>query len=184
MRELSLHIIDILENSRTAGATRIDLAIRLDSAADRLTIRVTDNGRGMDAEMVRRATDPFVTTRTARKVGLGLPLLAAAASRCHGDLSIVSEPGKGTSVTALFQHSHIDRAPLGNIIDTVTVFISGNPEIAFILRYSVDGREMRLDTAELQAELSDVSLSHPLVAGWIKQYLRKKLIELRGGEDW
>jgi len=184
MRELSLHILDIVQNSLAAGAARVDLAIRVDLPTDRMTIEVADNGCGMGPEMVRRVTDPFVTTRTTRKVGLGLPLLQAATQRCNGDLSIASSPGRGTTVTATFQYSHIDRAPLGDIINTLTVIIGGNPEIAFSFTYSLNDQCCRLDTDVLRSELGDVPLNHPLVIDWIKTYLQEKMTELHGGEDW
>jgi len=123
MRELSLHILDALENSLEAGATAIELTIEEDMRADRLTIAVRDNGRGMSKAQLDRVFDPFFTTRTTRHVGLGVPLFKAAAQRCNGDLTVTSQPGEGTTLQAIFQHSHIDRAPLGDIQGTLLAVI-------------------------------------------------------------
>ena len=112
MRELSLHILDLVENALTAGADRITVRVEESTATDRLSIRVQDNGKGMPEEKIRHLEDPFVTTRKTRRVGLGLSLLAAAARRCDGDLSVTAPPGRGTTVRADFRRSHIDLAPL------------------------------------------------------------------------
>ncbi len=178
MQELSLHILDILENSRAAGASLILLEIREDTRADRLEIVVTDNGKGMEPELLERVFDPFVTTRTCRKVGLGLPLFKAAAESCNGGVEISSTPGKGTRVHASFQHSHIDRAPLGKIAETLAVFLAANPEIDLVYTHEVDGRSFTFDTRELKEELEDVPLSAPPVISWIKQYLEERLQEV------
>ena len=125
MRELSLHILDILQNSVEAGATRVELSVVEDLAADRLTIEVRDNGRGIPPDKLPHVFDPFYTSRKTRHVGLGLPLLKAAAERCNGDATIVSEVGAGTTLTAIFQHSHLDRAPLGDMTGTLLSFVLG-----------------------------------------------------------
>lgn len=173
MRELSLHILDIVQNSLEAGATHITIEIDEDLAEDRLTIRVMDNGRGMDAETLRRVTDPFFTTRTTRKVGLGLPLLKAAAEQCNGRLTIQSAPGQGTTVTAEFQHSHIDRAPLGDMpASLMTILLAEQPvEVRYVHR--VNERQFVLDTRELREALGDVPLTHPKVRQWLYEYLRQ-----------
>jgi anti-sigma regulatory factor (Ser/Thr protein kinase) len=164
MRELSLHILDVLENALEAGATNVELEIDEDLHADRLMIAVRDNGRGMDCQTARRALDPFFTTRTTRHVGLGLPLFAAAARRCDGDLRLESAPGRGTTVTVTFRHSHLDRAPLGDLTGTL---------LAFLLSRSFD-----LDTAAVRVELGDIPLSHPLVREWLRDYIAEGEAEL------
>jgi hypothetical protein len=177
MRELSLHLLDLLENARTAGAKQVEVHINEDLATDQLTIFVRDDGQGMDAEMAQRATDPFFTTRTTRRVGLGLPLLAAAAQQCGGALCLESAPGEGTAVTAAFQHSHIDRAPLGKIVDTLLAFLLGecpsgatqSPRLVY--RHQVDSKSFELDTAVIQAEVGDVPLSYPPLRKWLRRYL-------------
>jgi len=109
MREIVLHLLDLAENSVTAGARAITISVCEDLVADRLTARIEDDGRGMDEETVRKVSDPFFTSRTTRKVGLGIPLLKEAAEACNGKMEIWSKPGAGTQIEASFQHSHIDR---------------------------------------------------------------------------
>lgn len=171
MRELALHILDVLENAMEAGATRIDLTIHEDSAQDRLTIEIVDNGRGMDQEVLHRVGDPFYTTRTTRHVGLGVPLLRAAARRCNGDLTIASQPGAGTRLSATFQWSHIDRAPLGDMRSTLLGALLSQREIDLRYRHHVDGREFAFDTAEMRQALQGVPLSHPAVRAWLDAFL-------------
>jgi len=123
-----MHILDVAQNSLDAGATRIEIVIVEDLPSDKLTIRITDNGRGMSQDIVAKVLDPFYTTRTTRRVGLGLPLFAAAAQDCDGDLKIESTEGQGTTVVATFQHSHIDRAPLGDMKSTLmSIIMSEHP---------------------------------------------------------
>ncbi len=135
LRELALHILDIAENSLNAGASLVTIEVLEDIAADQLTIRVIDNGRGMDAETASRVVDPFFTTRTTRKVGLGLPFLKQAAELSNGTLTIDSQVGQGTTVTATFQRSHIDRMPLGDLPGTILTLIVGYPQANFVFRH-------------------------------------------------
>ena len=170
MRELSLHILDILQNSLEAGATLVELTVEEDSTADRLTITVRDNGRGMDEAQLARISDPFYTTRKTRHVGLGLPLFKAAAERCNGDLTITSQVGMGTVVRATFQRSHIDRAPLGDMTGTLMSFIlAGTCDVHYLHR--VDGKEFEFHTAAIKAELGDVPLAHPSVRQWLQGFI-------------
>jgi hypothetical protein len=179
MRELSLHILDVLENAMEAGATRVELNIDEDVNADRLTIDVRDNGRGMDAATAGRVLDPFFTTRTTRHVGLGLPLFAAAARRCDGDLRLQSVAGQGTLVTATFRHSHIDRAPLGNLTDSLLAFLlSERGAVDLCYRHQANGRTFQFDTAAIQAELGEVPLSHPQAREWLYKYIAEGEAEL------
>lgn len=172
MRELSLHILDLLENALEAGATQVELKVSEDSRADRLTIALRDNGRGMDAETARRALDPFFTTRTTRHVGLGLPLLAAAAERCDGRLTVESALGQGTVVTASFRKSHVDRAPLGSMTDTLLAFLLGvDHRLCLTYRHQVDSRTFEVETAAIRAELGEVPLSHPRVREWLHDFI-------------
>ena len=168
MRELSLHILDAMENSIEAGATRIEVTIDENVKQDRLSIVVKDNGRGMSEELMREVLDPFVTTRTTRHVGLGLPLFAAASRRCNGDLEIRSQPGAGTTVTATFQHSHIDRAPLGDIVSTLMATIMSRHAVDVRYEHRADGRTFELDTADVRRELGAVPLTDPLVRDWLE----------------
>jgi signal transduction histidine kinase len=170
MRELSLHILDLLQNSLEAGATLVELVIEEDLAADQLVITVRDNGRGMDEATLAHVLDPFYTTRKTRQVGLGIPLFQAAAERCSGSLTITSQVGKGTVVKAVFQHSHIDRAPLGDMIGTLLAFVLGGVcDLSYAHR--VNDQQFTLNTAEIRAELGEVSLSHPVVREWLREYI-------------
>lgn len=175
MRELSMHILDIVENAIEAGARHIDLTIVEDLDADALLISIADDGMGMDAQTVRRVRDPFFTTRTTRHVGLGIPLLAAAAERCGGELGIHSLPGQGTTVQATFRHSHIDRAPLGDMPGTLMCVLVGEQDLDLnynhrIVERGVE-RAFELDTAEIKQILGDVPLSFPDVREWLRAFI-------------
>ncbi len=178
MRELSLHILDCLENSIEAGATHITLTIEEDSALDRLAIIVEDNGRGMPPDLAARVLDPFVTTRQTRHVGLGLPLMAAAAERAGGRVTVRSRPGEGTVVTACFGLRHWDRAPLGDLPATLMGVLLAQPPVSLRYRHWVDGREFACDTATLHEALGDVPLSHPRVRAWLREYLTEGIAAL------
>ena len=179
MRELSLHILDVLENGVEAGASRVTATIEEDSEADTMRIEISDNGRGIPKEMIDKVTDPFYTTRKTRHVGLGLPLFAAAARRCDGDLVIQSELGKGTKVIAAFRESHIDRAPLGDIPSAIlAILLSGRP-VDIEYRHRVDREEFRFDSSEIRRELGDVPLTHPKVRNWLLQFLQEGEAGLR-----
>lgn len=185
MRELSLHILDILQNSGEAGATLVELTIEEDLAADRLAIVVRDNGRGIPPDVLLHVFDPFFTSRKTRHVGLGLPLLKAAAERCEGDVVLTSEAGVGTTVTAAFRHSHIDRAPLGDLTATLLSFIlGGSCDLHYVHRVMAGRqgekaiREFEFHTAEIKAELGDVPLTHPAVRQWLQAFIAAGEAEL------
>jgi hypothetical protein len=170
MRELSLHVLDALENSLEAGATSIGLMIEEDLEADLLTITIQDNGQGMSEEQLPRIFDPFFTTRETRHVGLGIPLFRAATERCNGNLTITSRLGEGTTLRATFQHSHIDRAPLGNITGTLlAVILSGSCDVHYVHR--LDGREFEFSTVDMRTELRDTPLTHPAVRKWLRGFI-------------
>jgi anti-sigma regulatory factor (Ser/Thr protein kinase) len=175
MRELALHILDIVENALEADARLVALIVVEDHTMDRLTITVRDDGRGMDAETVHKVRDPFYTTRTTRHVGLGIPLLDAAAKRCAGGLDIQSTPGQGTTITATFQHSHIDRAPLGDMPGTLMGILLR--EQAFDLSYTHQIRVgacehiFELDTREIKQQLGDIPLATPAIRRWLGEYI-------------
>jgi anti-sigma regulatory factor (Ser/Thr protein kinase) len=175
MRELALHILDVVENALEADAQTVELIVIEDYAADRLTITVRDDGRGMDAETVQKVRDPFYTTRTTRHVGLGIPLLDAATERCAGGLDIQSTPGQGTLLTATFQHSHIDRAPLGDMPSTLMGILLR--EQAFDLCYTHQVRVgscthiFELNTREIKQQLGDVPLATPAIRRWLGEYI-------------
>lgn len=171
MRELAQHILDVVENSLEAGAQHLTIEIDENLTEDRLIIRVSDDGRGMDAETMRRAVDPFFTTRTTRRVGLGLSLLKAAAEHCNGRFAISSEPNKGTTVMAEFQHSHVDRAPLGDMPATLmAILLSEHPaDVKYVHR--VDDRTFAFDSAEIREILGEVPLIYPSVREWLLEYV-------------
>ncbi len=175
MRELSLNVMDIAQNSISAGAGLIGVDVVEDASKDELIITITDDGRGMNEEQVRQVVDPFYTTRTTRKVGLGVPLFKMEAEMTGGGLEISSEPGKGTVVTARFVPSHVDMIPLGDIDSTILLLISCNPDRDFLFHHAVNGRGFTLDTRELRAVLGgDVALDAPEVVEWIKGYLAEQ----------
>ena len=171
MKELSLHILDIAQNSLSAGASLVEMLLEETSAALSVTIR--DDGRGMTQELVRRVLDPFTTTRTTRKVGMGLPLFKLAAEQTGGTLDIESAPGEGTVVRAIFQTGSIDIPPLGDMAGTLVTLVSGAPDVDFVYRYMTDGNLSELDTRELRAVLEDVALDTPEVLAWIRDSLRE-----------
>ncbi len=175
MRELSLHILDIAENGITAGADCIHILVEEARAEDLLTIKIKDNGHGMPAAKIENLTDPFITSRTTRRVGLGLSLLAAAAERCEGKLTVKTAPDAGTEVAATFRHSHIDRAPVGDMAATITTLIMGNPQIDFVYTHIVDDKDFTMDTRELKTEMGDHSLTNPVVIHHLTASIRNSL---------
>jgi anti-sigma regulatory factor (Ser/Thr protein kinase) len=179
MRELALHLLDIAENSAAAGAKTIRIEIQEDSQKDRLMMKVIDDGKGMSEEMVKRATDPFVTSRTTRKVGLGLPLLKEAAEMCNGSLAISSELGKGTVVTVDFQRSHIDRMPLGDVATTFLNLMIAHPVINFIFSYEIDKESFYLDDSSIKNELQGVSLTEPVVLTFLRNLFESGISSLQ-----
>ncbi len=178
MRELSLNVLDIAQNSISAGATLIELSVCEDTKNDRLSLVITDNGRGMTPEQLARVRDPFYTTRTTRKVGMGIPLFRMAAEMAGGELVIRSIVGEGTTVTATFGLTHIDRMPLGDMVGTVSALIRMNPHLDFVYRHNVDGQSFELDTRILREVLDDVPLSEPDVMEWINGNMKEGLLPL------
>ena len=182
MKELALHILDLAKNSITAEADLVIIVIDEYLTNDILTITIEDNGCGMDEIEVEKVKDPFVTSRTSRKVGLGIPLMLAACQRCEGDLSIESQRNVGTKLIATLKHSHIDRAPLGNMTDTMVSLIIGAGYIDFVYIHIINQKEFCFDTREIRQALGgEVPLSEPEVLDWIKSYINEGLSNLRGG---
>ncbi|MFZ3070154.1 MAG: ATP-binding protein [Anaerolineaceae bacterium] len=179
MRELSLHILDIAANSISAGADKITILVDENQTEDTLTIKIADNGRGMSPEMVAQVTDPFVTSRTERKVGLGIPLLKAAAEACNGWFEITSELGKGTAVAVQFQLSHIDRMPLGDLSDTFLTLELGTAHVNWIYSVKMNKKEFYFDDAELKQELDSISITDPDVIHFIRSIFEKGIQDLK-----
>ncbi len=178
MREIALHILDIVQNSVVAGATRIEVDICEDIPKDTLTVVITDNGCGMTKEFLEKVIDPFTTKRTTRKVGLGIPLYKAAAEATDGSFDIQSEAGKGTVVTAVFGYSHIDRQPLGDMADTMLGLFTSYENIDFLYRHKIGDKIFEVNTAELKEVLGDVPFSAPEVYLWLSEFLKEGEQEL------
>ena len=168
MRELALHLLDIVENSAAAKATRIRIEVVEDIDHDRLSMKIIDNGKGMDEEMVKKVTDPFVTSRTTRKVGLGIPLLQEAAEACNGSLVITSKVGFGTTVFVDFKRSHIDRMPLGDLSTTFLNLMIAHPTTQLIFQYIVGKEEFYLDDQTIKSELVGVPLTEPIILSFLR----------------
>lgn len=178
MLELALHILDIVENSIRAGATLVRILIRENRAKDLFLMRITDNGAGMTRAEREKALDPFYTTKKVRRVGLGLPMLAEAAARTGGRLTLRSRPRTGTVVEAAFGLTHIDRQPLGDIASTLIALLVGNPGQDFIYRHEVNGRTYLLDTRQIKKALEDVPLHHPDVTGFLRGHIAEGLRDI------
>jgi hypothetical protein len=183
MEDISLHILDIAENSINAGATLIQIRISEKRDEDFFSVTIEDNGRGIPKERLAEVLNPFYTTRTTRKIGLGLSLLAQSARETGGDISIRSLENKGTVVDAHFRPGHIDMRPLGNIAETMIVLITGNPRTDFVFAYCKDGREYAFDTRQIKAELGDVPVTSPHVLSLIRDYLGEILTDIKKEKD-
>lgn len=183
MRELALHILDIAENSISAGANRIRIAIEENLKNDVLKIVVEDNGKGMDAETLARITDPFVTSRTTRQVGLGIPIFKAAAEACDGALNIDSQPGVGTTMEVTFKRSHIDRMPLGDIVGTLLTLVIGTPQVHWVFEYQVNDDTFIFNDKDIKETLQGVPLTEPAVIKFIRDALNEGISDVRQEND-
>ena len=173
MKELSLHILDITKNSVSAGAKNITLSLT-ETEEHALTIVIADDGCGMTPEFLARVTDPFTTTRTTRKVGMGLPLYRMAAEMTGGSLAIESTPGVGTTVTAVFHVDHLDCAPLGDLAGVMALLIQGSPLVDFTLERATPKCSYKFSTLEVREQLGpDVPLDEPEVFLWLNDYLQE-----------
>lgn len=181
MEDLSLYILDLVQNSIAASADLIKISVLEDVKNDRLIISIKDNGRGMEPKVVDRATDPFYTTRTTRRVGLGLPFIEAAAQACGGGISVSSQLGEGTEVKISFKHSHIDRPPLGRIEHTITVLVASNPSVDFVYVHTTPLGRLQFDTKEIRQRIGALPIEHPDVIDWICSYIGEGLNEICGG---
>lgn len=185
MKEISLHLLDLAENSVSARATCVRIDVQEDFRTDRLIVSVEDNGAGMFEEMVAKVTDPFFTSRTTRRVGLGIPLLKSSAEACNGGLRIHSRPGAGTRVEAEFQHSHIDRMPLGDLAATFLTLTLAHPNVHWIFRYTYAPpfksapHVFEFDDQPIKAALDGFPLTHPDVIAYVRTTLEEGLAEAR-----
>ena len=180
MLQLSLHILDIVNNSVKAGARLIEIDIDEDVKKNILSIIIKDDGCGMDKDFLEDVTNPFKTTRTTRKVGMGISLFKAAAENTGGKLTIESEKGKGTVVKTTFTYNHIDRQPIGDMGETMVSLISGNESIDFLYTHRYNGKDFTLDTREIKQILGeDVPLGSPEIVIWLKDYITEGLNEIK-----
>jgi hypothetical protein len=185
MKELSLNILDILENSIHAGATRIHLTLQeYLETRDFLGFQIEDNGKGMDQAMVDSLFDPFTTTSTTKTVGLGLPLLKQEAEMCNGGCKVESQPGIGTKVSFWFQHTHIDRPPLGDIVSTVLMMYAIHSGIEFIFTHEVDNNSFEVSTSELKEVFQDVPINNPKILQGLETFLLDNKNQLYGGKHY
>lgn len=173
MRELSLNILDIAQNSISAGASLITIEVNESLTDHILLIGIYDNGKGMSEEQVKSVIDPFFTTRTTRKVGMGIPLFKMAAEQTGGKLEIKSEVGVGTEVRAYFKTDSVDFTPLGDVASTVQMLITMNTDRDFLYKHSVDGKEFVADTREIKAILGDVPLDTYEISQWILEFIKE-----------
>jgi len=178
MLELALHILDIAENSVRAGAKTVFIDITEDRLRDRLEIEIRDDGAGMDEATLKKAMDPFYTSKKVRRVGLGLPLLKEAAIRAGGSFTIDSHEGSGTRVSVRFRLSHIDRQPLGDLTGAIMVLLAGNAGVDFVCRHECEGNVFTLDTREIRKEIGDIPLNHMEVLKFIRQHVTEGFKEI------
>ena len=176
--EISLNILDVTQNSISAQATIVDILVAVDRQNEELHVRISDNGKGMSPEVVEHVTDPFYTTRTTRKVGLGIPFLKQAAQATGGTFSIESEVGVGTVIDAVFMMNHIDCMPLGDICGTIHSLVILNQQIDFVFMYKVDDKEFVLDTRQMKEILGNVSFQEPEISAFISDYLTENKTEV------
>lgn len=176
-----MSVLDLAQNSVRAEASLIEISVLADQAADTLTVEIADDGCGMTPEQAARAEDPFFTTRTTRKVGLGIPFFKQAALAAGGAFQLWSEKGKGTRVTARFGLSSIDRMPLGDICGAIHTLIIFNTQLDVRFHYEVDGRQFELDTRQVRELLGDVPLDAPEVSQYLKDYLEENKRETDAG---
>ncbi|WP_232468296.1 ATP-binding protein [Alkalitalea saponilacus] len=178
MKDLSMHMMDIARNSVRAGAKVVEISLNFQSIDNSMELSISDDGCGMDQETVNKVTDPFVSTRITRKVGLGLPFLKMNAEQTGGSISIDSEPGRGTRVKAGFLRGHIDCIPLGDIPGTVALLICGTPDVDFIIHITQDEKRFNLNSKEVKDELGDVGVYNPEVVNFLREMVKENMEEM------
>jgi hypothetical protein len=184
VRELSLHILDIVQNSISADATIVEIEIEENLRQDELKIIVCDNGKGMSEEMVAQVVDPFFTTRTTRKVGLGIPLFKASAEACDGSFELCSKLGLGTTLKATFRHSHIDRVPLGSMAETIMTCVMSNPTGDLYYKHQINNKFFVFSTLDIRKVLGeDVPLDDLDVLRWITSFVDEGLEGLKNDKE-
>lgn len=182
VKELSLHIMDLAQNSISAGASLLELTVEENHANDFLRIELKDNGCGMEKEFLQRVVSPFTTKRTTRSVGLGIPMFKEGAERTGGSFMIESQPGVGTRIGAKYVLSSIDRQPMGDLAGTVLMLVISNPNMDFVLTVTVNAESYRFDTREIREILgAEVPLDNPDVSIWMQENLKEGISALHGG---
>jgi hypothetical protein len=182
MKDLSLHILDIVQNSIRAKASLIEIEILEQPENDQLIVGISDNGTGMNKEQIQKAIDPFYTSRSTRKVGLGLSLLKQNTELTGGSFQIVSEPGLGTKVTAIFGFRHLDRPILGDLVGTVLLLICDAIDTDYVFKHTTPCGTFQLSSVEIKQTLEDVPISHPDVRKFIQEMLRENLEQIQISE--
>lgn len=182
MMELVLHLMDVVENSTRAGADVVAISLEIDTAADTLCMDILDNGRGMDAHLADKAVDPFATTKPGKRTGLGLPLLKEAAVRTGGTLEVKSALDEGTHVCVRFGLSHIDRQPVGDLVETLAVLLVSHPETEFVLEVERDGKAFSWQSLDIEDRFGSHAMrTDTAVLGWVRESLqpvRAMLLEM------
>ena len=176
MQDLSLHILDIVENSIEAGATKVKITVEEDVRQNRLIVKIKDNGKGMDKKTLDKALDPFYTTKKTGRIGLGLSMLAQAAKEAEGDFNVKSKRGRGTTITAQFVYDHIDRKPLGDIAETLIALIASHGlKVDFIYKHKKNNKRFVIDTQDIKKELDGVPINNFEVLKLLQKNIRKEL---------
>ena len=181
MKDLSLYVLDLVQNSLRAEAKYVSILVKDSISKDLLEIIIEDNGHGMDSELLAKVTNPFVTTRTTREFGMGIPFFQMAAQLSGGTFQIDSTLGHGTTLRGVFVRSHINILPLGDMTETMVTLIQGAPDVDFLYCYETDSQLLKFDTKEIREILEDVPLNMPDVLGWIRDYLKELKLFIEPG---
>lgn len=179
MKDIALHILDVANNSVSAKAKLVEITIDEQTIDNSLKVIIKDNGKGMSPEFLSRVTDPFTTTRTTRKIGMGIPLLKQNAETTGGALTIESTENVGTILQATFGLNHIDRPPLGDIAGVMTVLITGNPQVDFIYTHKIDNEDVVIDTREIKEALEDMPINTPQIVKYINEMIQEGIDEIK-----
>ena len=181
MKSIAYHLLDIVHNSLRAGARLVEIEMDESTTENRLQMKIKDDGKGMAEEDLRKAVDPYYTSRKSRNVGLGLPLLKQNAEQAGGSFHLGSEPGVGTLVCARFQRDHLDLPPMGDLPGTVHQIIIGNPGRDFVYTHSLDGEHFKVDTREIREILEDWPLDHPKISGYLRELIVEYFNQISSG---
>lgn len=182
MKELSMHVYDLMENSTAANAKDITLTIRDDKNSNIFDFTINDNGKGMPQELMARVMDPYTTSRTTRKVGLGLPLIKQNTERCNGGTELQSEPGVGTRLHFWFEHNNWDRPPMGDLAGTIAMLCGAHEDIHIVMHYITNQGAYTFDTAEVKEALDGMSLNDVHIMKYLKEMIQENLSEINANE--